>query len=176
MREILKLGGKLLLIALIAGLALGVTNEITKGPIAEQALISENAARMEVLPSAASFEEAGEGIYRGTDATGNAVGFVTAVSVTGYGGPIEVTVGIDTNGMITGVNVGGSDFSETAGLGARVKEEAFRGQFAGKTAPVALSKDGGQIDAVTSATISSTAVKNAVNAACDILVPFAQRG
>lgn len=176
MREILKLGGKLLLIALIAGLALGVTNEITKGPIAQQAAASENAARMQVLPAADSFEETGDGVYRGTDAAGNLTGFVTTVTVTGYGGPIEVTVGVDKNGTITGINVGGSNFSETAGLGARVKEEAFYGQFAGKTAPVALTKDGGEIDAVTSATISSTAVKNAVNAACDILVPLAQRG
>ena len=176
MREILKLGGKLLLIAVVAGLALGVTNEVTQGPIAEQALLSADTARREVLFAADTFEEVEEGIYRGTDAAGQTVGFVTTVAENGYGGEIEVTVGIGMDGVITGVSVGGEDFSETAGLGARVKEEAFRAQFAGLTAPVALTKDGGQVDAVTSATISSTAVKNAVNRACELLTPYAERG
>jgi len=176
MREIMKLGGKLLLIAAIAGLALGVTNEITKGPIAEQAVISANAARSTVLPAAVSFNEIEDGVFCGVDAAGAKAGYVTTATVNGYGGPIEVTVGVDMTGTVTGISVGGSNFSETAGLGARVKEDAFRAQFTGKTAPVELRKNGGEIDAVASATISSTAVKNAVNTACDILVPFAQRG
>ena len=49
MREILKLGGKLLLLTAVAGLALGLTNAITKGPIEEQAVAAANAARQTVL-------------------------------------------------------------------------------------------------------------------------------
>ena len=56
MREILKLGGKLLLLTAVAGLALGLTNAITKGPIAEQAIAAANAARKAVLSDAATFE------------------------------------------------------------------------------------------------------------------------
>ena len=87
----------------------------------------------------------------------------------GYGGPIEVTVGLLLDGTIAGVSIGGTDFAETAGLGARVKEEWFGAQFTGMSAPVALVKDGGEVDAVSSATISSTAVTSAVNAACEVL-------
>lgn len=173
MREIAKLGGKLLLIAAVAGLALGITNEITKEPVEQQARLAENAARIEVLPTAVDFEEVEEGVYCGKDANGAVAGYVTTTSDKGYGGPVEVTVGIDVNGVITGVSIGGSNFNETAGLGARVKEEAFRMQFVGKSAPVDLTKNGGEIDAVASATVSSTAVRNAVNAACDVLIPLA---
>lgn len=172
MREILKLGGKLLLLTAVAGLALGLTNAITKGPIEEQAVAAANAARQMVLGGAETFEQVLENengmdeIHRGLDASGNVVGYTGKITTRGYGGPIEVTVGVSVDGVITGVNIGGSAFSETAGLGARVKEAWFGEQFAGLSAPVALAKNGGEIDAVSSATISSTAVTTAVNDAC----------
>lgn len=172
MREILKLGGKLLLLTAVAGLALGLTNAITKGPIAEQAIAASNAARQAVLSDAATFEPVLEDengmdeIHRGLDASGNVVGYTGKITTRGYGGPIEVTVGLSADGTITGVNVGGTEFAETAGLGAKVKEAWFGEQFAGLSAPVALAKNGGEIDAVSSATISSTAVTTAVNDAC----------
>jgi electron transport complex protein RnfG len=73
------------------------------------------------------------------------------------------TVGVDNDGVITGISVGGSSFSETAGLGARAKEAWFAEQYIGKASPIALTKDGGEIDAITSATITSRAVTTAVN-------------
>ena len=78
-------------------------------------------------------------------------------------------MGIDTEGRITGISCGGSNFSETAGLGAKVKEDAFSGQFAGMQAPVSLKKDGGNVDSVTAASRSSGAVCRAVNRACEFV-------
>ena len=180
MRDVLKLGGKLFLLTLCAGLLLGVTNGITVGPIAEQQRLEATAARQSVLPAAADFKLLSEAdgditdIYCGTDASGKAVGYTAKVTVQGFGGPIEVTVGMGTGGVITGVTVGGSGFKETAGLGARTKEPWFAAQFADKTAPVDLKKNGGAIDAVTSATISSSAVTGGVNAAADYLQALAK--
>lgn len=167
MRNILNLGLKLFLLAAVAGLALGFTNAVTTGPIAEQKIAEANAARAKVLPDAAEFSEmdAVDGldeIYAGRDAAGAVAGLTGKITVNGFGGPIEITVGVGSDGVITGVNVGGSDFKETAGLGARTKEAWFMDQYIGKASPVALKKDGGEIDAVTSATISSSAVTNGV--------------
>ena len=171
MREILTLCGKLLLIALIAGLALGLVISITKEPIRQQELKEANEARFTVLPAASSFTEGENGVYKGLDANGQTVGLVLSGKTKGYGGTIEVTLGIDLQGTITGVNVGGSDFSETAGLGEKTRSDpAWRAQFVGMNGPVSLAKDGGTIDAVTSATISSRAVTNEVEVLRQTLV------
>ena len=179
MREILKLGGKLLLLTAVAGLALGLTNAITKGPIEEQAVAAANAARQTVLGGAETFEQVLENengmdeIHRGLDASGNVVGYTGKITTRGYGGPIEVTVGVDAEGKLAGIQCGGSGFSETAGLGAKVKTAAFSDQFAGLATPVALTKDGGEVDSVTAASISSGAVCNAVNIAAEYIAGLA---
>ena len=170
MRKVIILGLKLFLLAAVAGLALGVTNMVTSGAIAEQQVKAAEAARRAVLPSAEHFTQqtALEGLkdaYAGYDASGKLVGKTGTIVTKGYGGEIEITVGLDMNGVITGVSIGGSSFSETAGLGARAKEAWFGEQYIGKTTPIAIVKDGGEIDAITSATITSRAVTNAVNAA-----------
>lgn len=141
MREVLTLGWKLLLLAAVAGLALGATNAVTEGPIEQQRIEEANAARQAVLADAATFEILGEGtdgmdeISRGLDAAGETVGYTARCTVQGYGGPIEVTVGLTSDGAIAGVNVGGADFAETAGLGARVKEPWFGEQYVGLEPP-----------------------------------------
>ena len=96
------------------------------------------------------------------------VGYVSQITVKGYKGPVEVTVGLDPDLVLTGISVGGSDFAETAGLGAKAKEPAFQSQFAGKKTPVFVIKTGGTpgdntVDAITAATITSNAVRDAVN-------------
>lgn len=170
MRRILILGLKLFAIAAVAGLALGATNLVTAGPIAAQAIAAADAARRSVLPQAGTFTELPTpegltGAYAGYDAGGALVGKTGTIVTKGYGGEIEITVGVDLSGAVTGVSVGGSSFSETAGLGARSKEAWFGKQFVGRNTPIALTKDGGSIDAITSATITSRAVTNAVNSA-----------
>ena len=110
-----------------------------------------------------SHSDMGTGVYQGTNAEGKAVGYVSVGTVTGFGGPVEITVGLDNETTLTGIRVGGASFSETAGLGAKSKEPAFYEQFAGKSYPVDLSKNGGEIDAITAATITSSAVVRGVN-------------
>ena len=171
MREILKLGGKLLLLAAVAGLLLGLTNAVTAEPIARQQIAEANAARRAVLPEAQDFapvetaDDAVDELYRGTDASGATVGYTGKITVKGYGGPIEVTVGVGLDGKITGVNGGGTNFSETAGLGANAAKEQFRSQYVGGSGIFAVDKDGGDIDSLTGATITSRAVTNGVNTA-----------
>lgn len=168
MRKVIILGLKLFLLAAVAGLALGLTNMVTAGAIEEQQIKAAQAARKAVLPAAATFTEATapEGLkeaFAGYDATGALVGKTGTIVTKGYGGEIEITVGIDQNGAVTGVSIGGSSFAETAGLGARAKEPWFAEQFIGKASPIAIVKDGGQLDAITSATITSRAITNAVD-------------
>jgi len=169
-RKVLILGLKLFLLAAVAGLALGVTNMVTEGPIKQQAILAAESARKAVLPAANSFTAATapEGLldaYVAYDAAGAVVGKTGTIVTKGYGGPIEITVGVDQNGVLTGISVGGSSFAETAGLGARAKDLWFAEQFVGKSTPIAIKKDGGEIDAITSATITSRAVAKAVDAA-----------
>ena len=133
----------LTIIAVVAALCLAVTNEVTKDVIARQAEAEAEAARKALVPEADSFEplEAAnvDSLYRGVK-DGEAVGYVAQVTVTGFGGPVEVTVGTKAGeAVLTGIKVGGSSFSETAGLGAKSKEPQFMDQFAGVKAPVMLS-------------------------------------
>ena len=186
MREITTLGAKLLIISVVAGLALGVTNAVTAGPIAEQVILEANAARQEVLQEAVSFEavetvpEGIDEMHKGLDAAGTMVGATGKVTVTGYGGPIEVTVGVGLDGTVTGVNVGGVNFAETAGLGAKTKDAEFTDRYKGldstDAASIAVKQDGGTVDAVSSATISSRAVSGGVQAVCEALQAILTEG
>ena len=157
----------LTVISLVAALALGATYNGTKDRIATQEAEKAVAVRQELLPAAADFKlltaEDETEVYQGLDANGASVGYVSVGTVTGFGGPVEVTVGMDDEGTIAGVRVGGSNFSETAGLGAKSKEPAFYEQFAGMVYPVDLTKNGGEVDAITAATITSSAVVRGVN-------------
>ena len=169
----------LLIITLVAGLALGGTYALTKDPIEQQALLTAENARKAALPDAESFEEltleegaSVDWAYAGLK-NGETVGYVAQKTVNGFGGKVEVIAGVDTQQApdtftIGGISVGGSNFSETAGLGARSKEPAFTEQFNGKIYPISYIKAGGTptestVDALTSATITTTAVVNGVN-------------
>jgi Na+-translocating ferredoxin:NAD+ oxidoreductase subunit G len=162
-------------ISLIAALMLALTNSVTVGPIAAASAKAADEARVSVLPAAETFEaltgdSAVDALYRGL-AGGATVGYTATITANGYGGPVEVTVGIDVNGAITGLNVGGSKFAETAGLGAKAKEPAFTGQFIGKQPPLTLKQD---VDAISGATITSAAVTNAVNTAAQAVADAAK--
>ena len=158
-------------IAIVAALLLAGTNMITKDRIAEQALQAQHASRIAALPGVTGFEEmtgeSAEGIdncYAGLAADGSVMGYVVQTTVKGYGGEIEVMVGVDANGAITGLSAGGSNFSETAGVGTRVQEEAFTSTFIGLTAtPVA----GDNVETLSGATVSSTAVIGGAGVAYD---------
>ncbi|MDD5898253.1 MAG: FMN-binding protein, partial [Clostridia bacterium] len=164
-------------ICLVAALLLAIFNLITESPIAQNALRAAQETRTRLLSTATTFEpveleegSAMDSCFEGFNADGESVGYVVETTVGGYGGEIVVTVGLDTENVITGINVGGDNFSETAGLGAKAKEPAFTDQFIGETVPLTLAKGttgprDGIIDAIAGATITSTAVNGGVNSA-----------
>ena len=92
---------------------------------------------------------------------------ITTTDKDGFGGNIQITVGIKKDGTINGVSI--LSISETAGLGMKATEPSFYNQYVNKKADkFVVSKDGGdgeQIDALSGATITSRAVTGAVNAA-----------
>ena len=162
------------IITVCAGLLLSMTNEVTKDVIHQQAEDAKVQARKDVLPVAEAFEPVEVAdiaplteLYVGS-ANGAPQGYVGTAMAKGYGGPIQVIAGLDAEGKITGISVGGSDFAETAGLGAKAKDAAFMQQFMGKQTPVkavksAADRGDNTIDAITAATITSNAVTGAVN-------------
>ena len=158
----------LLLICVVVGGVLGAVNGLTEGPIAQQAVEAANAARRISFPDADTFEELELAPDSGADTCfaamkdGQQVGYVAKVTVTGFGGPIEIHVGMDLEQTITGISVGGSGFSETPGLGDKAREPEFQAQFTGLTIPTQLGEG---VEAITGATITSGAVSSGVNKA-----------
>ncbi|MGH4138919.1 RnfABCDGE type electron transport complex subunit G [Clostridium sp.] len=177
MKENIKLGLILLLITGMAGLLLGGAYEITKAPIAEKIASDKQTAMKEILPTADKFEKADVKIndkvsevnvgLKGTEIAGYAI----KVAPKGYGGPVEIMVGISNDGKVTGIKI--LTHTETPGLGANAPKPEFSGQFKNKptkdkleVVKVAPSKEN-QIQAITGATITSKAVTLGVNDAID---------
>lgn len=160
----------LLLICLVATTLLAVTNVITAEKIAQNAVETEKASRMIVLPEGKEFSEvttleSGITYCEGLGENGEAVGYVFTSGAKGYGGTVSVMVGLDTDGVITGIEI--LSHSETPGLGANATGEAFKSRFSGKSGELTVDKnsnDGQNIQAITAATITSKAVVSAVNA------------
>lgn len=132
-------------------------------------LIAENAKKKiesslkEVFPGDVEFKEVEAGklweVYRDK----NLVGYVYIHGERGYSSIVRVMVGVDLYGKIVGMKVPKEGLSETPGLGMKITEPWFSKQFIGRYAEeVELKKDGGELDAITAATISSRACVNAV--------------
>lgn len=109
-------------------------------------------------------------IYPATQ-NGNRVGTaVRTYSDQGYSGTIWIMVGFNADGVITGTSV--LEHQETPGLGAKMTEEEFQSQFNGfdpREQELAVTKDGGDVDAITAATITSRAFCDAVSRAYEAL-------
>ena len=188
MKSMLKDALVLFLITLISGLILGLVYELTKEPIARQEEKERVQAMQEVFPDAAQCEEqegcveeaAQEvltaGGYDGCSINsvssavaedGQALGYVITVTThEGYSGDIQFTLGIRNDGTLNGISI--LSISETAGLGMRA-EEVLVPQFAGKKAEnFTYTKSGAsaenEIDAISSATVTTSAVTDGVNA------------
>ncbi|MGQ9464913.1 MAG: FMN-binding protein [bacterium] len=102
-----------------------------------------------------------ETVYQAFDSTKKLQGIVFKVWSKGYGGVIPITVGVGTDLRITKIYIGGKieGFKETEGIGSKVRSNTFTDQFIGKDiSQISLQEDGGRIDAITGATISSRAV------------------
>ena len=168
MKEILRLTFTLLAICAIVAAALAGVNAVAGPVIAQRNEEKTRQAIEEVLPGG------GELLESYPDETGlvTAVyasdkGYAVQVEPAGFNGTIVMMVGI-VDGKVNRISV--ISQTETPSLGAvaaaeNAKGQAFRGQFEGLSGILAVSKDGGSVDALTSATITSRAVTDGVNAA-----------
>ena len=169
---VLRLAGTLFLIAALVALALAGVNSVTAPIIEELNAQKTQDAIAAVLPGGFDTE-----VTDFADATGivskvyqGEAGYAVEVGPGGFDNTITMMVGIDNEGKVLGISV--VSHTETAGLGAVAAAntsagEAFRGQFVGTSGSVSVTKDGGAMDAITGATITSRAICVGVNAALD---------
>ena len=158
----------LVAICAVAGTLLGVVHDITQ-PIAD-AIAEERAQETyaALVPEAASFEsldctvEGCTAALAAQDASGNAIGYVIVAQSKGYGGQVPIAVAFDLDGNVTSITAMAN--GETPGLGTRVAEESYIGQYVGLTAVPITADD---IDLISGATISSKAALSAFNIAVE---------
>lgn len=164
----------LVVITLIASASVGAIYQFTKEPILAAKEAKLNAAIVQVLPQFTELQESknididGENVViypavNGSEVVGYAV---ESFSKNGFGGVIKVLVGFECDGTIFSTEV--ISHAETPGLGDKMDKNKsdFSAQFKGKnpeTFKVSVKKDGGDIDAITAATISSRAYADAIN-------------
>jgi len=173
---IIRLALILLAITAVVAMLLGAVNEITKGPIAEQKAHALAEGMSEVM-EAESYELLENMEDRGFDplvaevytavSAGNTVGYCIKTTPSGYGGVIEMVVGVDLDGAVTGVKI--TSMSETANVGTKTRDAEWLSQFKGKRNGVSVITRGdageNEVSAVSGATVSSKAVTNGVAAA-----------
>ena len=169
---VLRLAGTLLLITAVVAAALAGVNAVTAPVIAELNAAATQEAISAVLPGGFDSEVADY-----ADATGlvskvyqGANGYAVEVGPGGFDNTITMMVGIDNEGKVLGISI--VSHTETKGLGevaasTTPKGVAFREQFVGVSGEVSVTKDGGTMDAITGATITSRAICVGVNAALE---------
>lgn len=189
MKKIIKNALILTMITVVSGCLLGLVYEITKEPIAKAQEKAKQQAYKTVLAEADTFadmtvdvdaaaqilngagytEDDIKGVAEAKDADGATIGYVVTVTAhEGYGGDIEISVGILNDGTVKGIEM--LSISETAGLGMKAKEPDFKNQFQDKkVSTFSYTKSGesgdDKIDALSGATITTNAVTNGVNCA-----------
>ena len=176
----------LTIIAILAGLALSGVFFMTKDTIADQELAKEREAYKAVCPDAASFDDAEEAkdaiaamagestrvneALVAKDEAGNVIGYALNVTGKGFGGDVTMALGLTADGKISGISF--TELNETAGLGMRADEPAFKDQFIDRSGQLTLVKGDAsgeqEISAITGASVTSGAVISAVNAGLDL--------
>ena len=169
----------LTLVAVVMGGILAFVNHLTEGPIQEQkdkALADGIKAVMVcndlVVAEPVEVKQTVDGkehtfiIYNVKDAQGKDLGAAVQSTTMGFGGDLKVLVGFDSEGSILGYTL--LEHAETPGLGAKADlwfQKGQKGDIIGKSPaePLTVSKDGGQVDAITASTITSRAFLKAVN-------------
>ncbi len=167
----------LVIIAMVAAAALAGVYTLTKDTIEEQKAEKEQQAVFSVLPEQGVgavivdtiiSPKYGHTVYR-AEKDGEFIGAAVKTSAVGFGGKQNIMVGFDANGMIVDYTV--LDHQETPGLGDKIsywfKTDNGRQNIVGRYANGAfqVSKEGGDVDAITAATISSRAFLKAINEA-----------
>ena len=169
---VLRLAGTLFLITAVVAALLACVNAVTAPVIEELNAAKTQEAISAVLPGGFDTEitdftdESGivSKVYQGAN------GYAVEVGPGGFDNTITMMVGVDNEGKVLGISIVSQ--TETAGLGAVSAAEtpkgiAFRDQFVGQTGSVSVTKDGGTMDAITGATITSRAICVGINAALD---------
>lgn len=171
----------LLLICIVFTLLLALTNMATEDKIKALSLEAEAQARAKVLDTAKTFSDektikykTDDGeitaiYYEGYDENGEITGYIFPEQPKGYGGTIYMTVGLNADGTVHGVEI--TELSETAGLGMNAKAkpeflEQFK-QLSGKIGVAKNNRGENEIQALTGATITSRAVTLGVNTAIE---------
>ena len=171
MKEILNLALRLSLICAVAAMALAQVDEFTREPIRQAEARAQREAVEAVLPSFARLmtdtlrtgQENQVIYFTGRDSTGAVGTAFTSVSGLGYSGEIEVIVGLDIAGQVNGIRI--LRHAETPGLGANyaapdVLDAFYKGKGSGDSWKV--TKDGGQVDVITGATVTGRAICDAI--------------
>lgn len=191
MLNMVKTAAVLLAICFGVALCLAFVDSVTARSIEERIRLDAENKRKEVMKEAGSFEKmtGWEGktedsvlvkeVYRAV-AEGRTKGYVFNVSPKGYGGNMDLTVGIGADGRVTGVKIG--ENKETPGLGTKAAEPLFIDQYKSKTVGRRLetvkrkSSADNEIQAISGATITSKAVTTGVQAAADLAMEFIRDG
>ena len=171
----------LVLVTFIAGISLGYVNEITKGPKAQSKLLKKINALQEVLPAfnnnpvddiiMISYDKLSDSVevYPAFDNTNLKGVAIEGSSLNGFSGLVKLMVGFKEDGSIQNIAV--LEQKETPGLGTKMKDEKFLQQFRGvdpQQFDLRDKKDGGHIDGLTGATITTRAFGEAVQMAHEI--------
>ncbi|MFH0860197.1 MAG: RnfABCDGE type electron transport complex subunit G [Candidatus Altiarchaeota archaeon] len=155
----------LVIICAASAAGLSVAYSITSPVIEDNRMGGIRSAQKEVMPAADTFKEISDekimiggvkNVFEASSKDGNLIGYVIVTEAKGFQGGIRIIFGADTGGAITKVRI--LENVETPGLGSRINEEDFLKQFEGK----AFVDDEPKVDAITGATISSSAVIESV--------------
>ena len=170
-KYVLRLALTLLAITAVVAAALAGVNSITAPAIAELNAQKTQEAIELVLPGGGEAVEFPETALVSKVYASDA-GYAVEVTPGGFDNTITMMVGVDKAGSVLGISI--ISHTETAGLGAVAAAgtpagEAFRNEFVGATGSVSVSKDGGDVEAITGATITSRAVCVGVNAALEVV-------
>ena len=167
---VLRLALTLLIITAVVAAVLAGVNSITAPAIAELNAQKTQEAIELVLPGGGEEKADFPATALVSKVYAGDAGYAVEVTPGGFDNTITMMAGVDTEGKVLGISI--IKHTETAGLGAVAAAgtpagENFRGQFVGASGSVSVTKDGGTMDAITGATITSRAICVGVNAALE---------
>jgi len=173
MKYYLQLGFVLLLITALASGILAYINGLTAPIIEENQRLTKENARKEVMPDAVSFEKIGiyneEGVFAAKNDTGEIVGFTFLASLYGYSSDVKSMIGVTKDMVVNKIKV--ISQTETPGLGANCEKPEFQAQFSNKDLQqMKVDKDGGSIESLTGATITTRTIANSIKNGMEYLL------
>ena len=162
----IRIAGTLLGICMVVALLLAAANLATRDQIAENMQRDKQNAISALYPAFSDMREESSGLPAGVHTVytitreGSLLGYAVALETRGFGGMIQMMVGISPDGAVSGVRVLSSN--ETPGLGSRALADSYLSRYLGMTA------GGEAVDAISGASVSSRAVKAGVELALSL--------